>query len=134
MPVKATTERHGAQRTIARTLDSLEGVRYEKRHGNAYEGAGKADFTGAVQCKASVREIVPAYDEAEQRPRSLLIERTITFAWRFEIEAKRAGEQGRKLQEYRLRQWADTGALTGIASTRDDVLAILAPALALRGG
>lgn len=132
MPTKRrATEKYGALETIKRTLDSLRapgcGVRYEKRMGNPYEGPGKADITGALECaltRTAVHHGAPSG--------TVLVEERVVFAWRFEIEAKREGEAPRKAQEVRLRQWAKIGALCGVATTRADVLAILEPALRLR--
>lgn len=109
------TEKHGALKTIMRTLDGIPGVMYEKRWGNAYEGPGKADITGAIQVPFGASP-------------------SGSLAWRFEIEAKRPGEEMRPLQKARMREWTAIGVLGGQATTREDVLTILAPALALRGG
>jgi hypothetical protein len=114
-----TTEKYGALATIKRTLDAIPGVYHEKRWGNPYEGGGKADITGAIEC----RLIETTHGGS----------REVVFAWRFEIEAKRAGEQARKNQERRMHHWRKIGCLCGVATTKVDVLTILAPALALRG-
>jgi hypothetical protein len=123
-----TTEKYGALATIKRTLDAIPGVYHEKRWGNPYEGGGKADITGAINCEA-IHAVFVTDDDGSQR----LDHQIVPFAWRFEIEAKRAGEQARKNQERRMHHWRKIGCLCGVATTKEDVLNILAPALALRG-
>jgi hypothetical protein len=43
----------------------------------------------------------------------------------FEIEVKRPGEEPRPLQEQRLAEWRAAGAITGVAHSVEEALAIL---------
>jgi hypothetical protein len=43
----------------------------------------------------------------------------------FEVEVKRPGEQPTPLQEARLAQWRDSGAIAGVAHSIDEALALL---------
>jgi len=81
---------------ILRALRALPGVIVRKRHGSAWGVAGDPDLYGSINGR------------------------------HFEIEVKRSGADGpTPLQHARLRQWAATGALVGVARSVDDALRIV---------
>jgi hypothetical protein len=81
--------------SIVKALRVQPGVVVRKRHGTAMGVAGDPDLYGTVGGR------------------------------HFEIEVKRPGSQLTKLQAQRLREWAQAGALTGVAHTAEDALRIL---------
>jgi hypothetical protein len=80
---------------IIRALRSIPGVVVRKRHGSIWAVAGDPDLYGAVNGR------------------------------HFEIEVKRPGGVLSPIQEARLRQWADAGALAGVARSVEDALRIV---------
>jgi hypothetical protein len=80
---------------ILRALRALPGVMVRKRHGSAWGVAGDPDLYGSIQGR------------------------------HFEIEVKRPGNHPTALQEARLKQWAATGALAGVARSVEDALDIV---------
>ena len=82
---------------IMRALRARSGVVVRKRHGTAMGVAGDPDLYGSIDGK------------------------------HFEIEVKRPDgpSQLTILQAERLREWARTGALTGIATSVEDALRII---------
>ena len=80
---------------ILRALRALPGVIVRKRHGSAWGVAGDPDLYGSISGR------------------------------HFEIEVKRPGEQPTALQQARLKQWAATGALVGVARSVEDALYII---------
>ncbi len=81
---------------IVRALRALPGVTVRKRHGSAWGVAGDPDLYGSINGR------------------------------HFEIEVKRSGVDGpTPLQQARLRQWAATGALVGVARSVEDALRIV---------
>jgi hypothetical protein len=80
---------------ILRALRALPGVMVRKRHGSAWGVAGDPDLYGSIQGR------------------------------HFEIEVKRPGDRLTALQEARMKQWAATGALAGVARSVEDALHIV---------
>jgi hypothetical protein len=80
---------------ILRALRALPGVIVRKRHGSAWSVAGDPDLYGSIHGR------------------------------HFEIEVKRPGDRPTALQDARLKQWAATGALAGVARSVEDALHIL---------
>jgi hypothetical protein len=81
---------------IMRALRALPGVIVRKRHGSAWGVAGDPDLYGSINGR------------------------------HFEIEIKRPGAVcPTPLQQARLRQWAATGALVGVARSVEDALRIV---------
>jgi hypothetical protein len=80
---------------ILRTLRALPGVIVRKRHGSAWGVAGDPDLYGSIHGR------------------------------HFEIEVKRPGDRPTALQEARMKQWAATGALVGVARSVEDALYIV---------
>ena len=80
---------------IVRALRALPGVIVRKRHGTAWGVAGDPDLYGSINGQ------------------------------HFEIEVKRPGEHPTRLQAARLAQWRASRALTGVAHSLEDALAIL---------
>ncbi|HOJ21588.1 MAG TPA: hypothetical protein PLY56_08640 [Armatimonadota bacterium] len=81
---------------IVRALRKLPDVIVRKRHGSAWGVAGDPDLYGSINGR------------------------------HFEIEVKRPGAEGpTPLQQARLRQWAATGALVGVARSVEDALRIV---------
>jgi hypothetical protein len=81
---------------ILKALRAVPGVVVRKRHGTTWGIAGDPDLYGSINGR------------------------------HFEIEVKRSGADGpTPLQQARLRQWAATGALVGVARTVDDALRIV---------
>jgi hypothetical protein len=80
---------------ILRALRALPGVIVRKRHGSAWGVAGDPDLYGSIHGQ------------------------------HFEIEVKRPGDRPTALQEARLKQWAATGALVGVARSVEDALDIV---------
>ncbi|HOQ47251.1 MAG TPA: VRR-NUC domain-containing protein [Bryobacteraceae bacterium] len=76
-------------------LRALPGVIVRKRHGSAWGVAGDPDLYGSIQGR------------------------------HFEIEVKRPGDRLTALQEARMKQWAATGALAGVARSVEDALHIV---------
>ena len=81
--------------SIVKALKAQPGVVVRKRHGTAMGIAGDPDLYGTVGGR------------------------------HFEIEVKRPGSQLTELQAQRLREWAQAGAITGVAHTVEDTLRIL---------
>jgi len=80
---------------IIRSLRAVHGLVVRKRHGTAMGVAGDPDLYGTIGGR------------------------------HFEIEVKRPGSQLTALQAQRLREWAQAGAITGVAHTAEDALRIL---------
>jgi len=80
---------------ILRALRALPGVMVRKRHGSAWGVAGDPDLYGSIHGR------------------------------HFEIEVKRPDERPTALQQARLKQWAATGALAGVARSVEDALDIV---------
>lgn len=81
---------------IMRAIRALPGVVVRKRHGSAWGIAGDPYLYGSINGR------------------------------HFEIEVKRPGVDGpTPLQQARLRQWAATGALVGVARSVEDALRIV---------
>ncbi len=80
---------------IVRALRALPGVIVRKRHGSAWGVAGDPDLYGSINGR------------------------------HFEIEVKRPGEQLTRLQRRRLDEWRQAGAITAIARSVEDAIAIL---------
>jgi len=80
---------------ILRALRALPGVIVRKRHGSAWGVAGDPDLYGSIQGR------------------------------HFEIEVKRPGDRPTALQEARMKQWAATGALAGVARSVEEALDIV---------
>jgi hypothetical protein len=80
---------------ILRALRALPGVMVRKRHGSAWGVAGDPDLYGSIHGR------------------------------HFEIEVKRPGERPTALQQARLKQWAATGALAGVARSVEEALDIV---------
>ena len=80
---------------ILRALRALPGVIVRKRHGSAWGVAGDPDLYGSIQGR------------------------------HFEIEVKRPGDRPTALQEARMKQWAATGALAGVARSVEEALHIV---------
>jgi hypothetical protein len=80
---------------IVRRLRQIPGVSVRKRHGTPMGVAGDPDLYGSVRGR------------------------------HFELEVKRPGEQPTELQQARLKQWALTGALVGVARSVEDALRIV---------
>lgn len=81
--------------SIVKAVKARPGVVIRKRHGTAMGVAGDPDLYGTIGGR------------------------------HFEIEVKRPGSQLTKLQAQRLREWAQAGAITGVAHTVEDALRIL---------
>jgi hypothetical protein len=79
---------------ILRTLRALPGVVVRKRHGSAWGVAGDPDLYGSINGR------------------------------HFEIEVKRSGGRPTALQQARLKQWATSGALVGVATSVEEALRI----------
>jgi len=80
---------------ILRALRALPGVIVRKRHGSAWGVAGDPDLYGSIHGR------------------------------HFEIEVKRPGDRLTALQEARMKQWAATGALAGVARSVEEALDIV---------
>jgi len=80
---------------ILRSLRALPGVIVRKRHGSAWGVAGDPDLYGSIHGR------------------------------HFEIEVKRPGDRPTALQQARLKQWAATGALAGVARSVEEALHIV---------
>ena len=80
---------------ILRALRALPGVVVRKRHGSTWGVAGDPDLYGSIHSR------------------------------HFEIEVKRPGDRPTALQQARLKQWAATGALVGVARSVEDALDIV---------
>jgi hypothetical protein len=80
---------------ILRALRALPGVMVRKRHGSVWGVAGDPDLYGSINGR------------------------------HFEIEVKRPGERPTALQQARLKQWAATGALAGVARSVEEALDIV---------
>jgi hypothetical protein len=80
---------------ILRALRAIPGVTVRKRHGTAMGVVGDADLYGSVNGR------------------------------HFEIEVKRPGEPLTRLQRRRLDEWRQAGAITAIARSVEDAIAIL---------
>jgi hypothetical protein len=80
---------------ILRSLRALPGVIVRKRHGSAWGVAGDPDLYGSIHGR------------------------------HFEIEVKRPGDRPTALQQARLKQWAATGALAGVARSVEEALDIV---------
>ena len=81
--------------TILRELREVPGVVVRKRHGTGWGFAGDPDLYGSINGR------------------------------HFEIEVKRPRAPLTKLQRYRLDEWRQAGAITGIAHSVYDALRIL---------
>lgn len=81
-------------RSALEALNKLPGGRFRKRHGTAYGVAGDPDIYGSLNGK------------------------------HVELEAKAPGERPTVLQERRLREWAETGAITGWFTSAAEAVAI----------
>jgi hypothetical protein len=80
---------------IVRELRALPGCVVRKRHGAGWGFAGDPDIYGSINGR------------------------------HFEIEVKRPGGRLTRLQELRLAEWRGSGAITGVAHSADEALAIL---------
>ena len=80
---------------IMASLRQIPGCVVRKRHGTAWGVAGDPDLYGSVNGQ------------------------------HFEIEVKRPGENPTRLQEQRLAEWWDAGALAGVAHSVDEALSII---------
>jgi hypothetical protein len=80
---------------IIAALRALPGCVVRKRHSTAWGVAGDPDLYGSIGGR------------------------------HFEIEVKRPGEHTTPLQEARLAEWRASGALTGVARSAQEALAIL---------
>jgi hypothetical protein len=80
---------------IIRALRSVPGIVVRKRHGSALGYAGEPDLYGCFRGR------------------------------HFEIEVKRPGDRPTALQQARLKKWAATGALAGVAHSVEDALRIV---------
>jgi hypothetical protein len=80
---------------ILRALKALPGVVVRKRHGSAWGVAGDPDLYGSIRGR------------------------------HFEIEVKRPGGRTTALQDARLKEWAATGALVGVARSVEDAFDIV---------
>ena len=80
---------------ILRSVRALPGVIVRKRHGSAWGVAGDPDLYGSIHGR------------------------------HFEIEVKRPGDRPTALQQARLKQWAATGALAGVARSVEEALDIV---------
>jgi len=58
---------------------------------------------------------------------------TLPGGHHFEIEVKRPGNQPSELQRQRLAEWCFTGAIVGVAYSKEDALSILRKGLKERG-
>lgn len=82
--------------SIVRALNALPRCHAEKRWtGGFFTRAGEPDVTGCYRGQ------------------------------RFEIEVKIPGKRPRKVQEKRLREWEESGAITGVATSVAEAIAIL---------
>lgn len=80
---------------IVKRLNAMPGTLVRKRHGSAFATAGDPDITGC--CRGH----------------------------HVEIEVKLPGEAPTKIQERRLAEWAAAGAITGVATSVEEAMAIL---------
>lgn len=83
---------------IVKALRAIPGCVVRKRHGAGWGFAGEPDLYGSVRGR------------------------------HFEIEVKRPGSRLTLLQELRLAEWRASGAITGVAHSVDEALAIVMPA------
>lgn len=76
-------------------LDALPGCEWRKRHGDVFAVSGDPDLS------------------------------ILWMGMHFEFEVKRPGEKARKIQAYRLKRWAQAGAVTGVVDDLADVQRIM---------
>ena len=82
---------------IMRALGALPGIVVRKRHGSAWGVAGDPDLYGSIHGR------------------------------HFEIEVKSGDQKPTLLQQARLKQWAATGALVGVAHSVEEALRLVSP-------
>ena len=103
----ATTPEARLTARIVAYLKTVPGCVVEKRHGSPYGKGGQPDVSGCVPVKAFRKAGAGGY--------------TQPVGQRFEIEVKMPGNKPTILQEQRLAEWRESGAVCIVAYSVEDV-------------